>query len=773
MNNVDMTAQEKKPTSWLEIIENLEKLIFYASLMVLPISILPLPWDITEFSMGLSLMFFAGLLLTIELVKLVWKGRILVPKGLVDTGLLALLGSIFLSTALSSSLPTSLFGFDFRLGSGFILTLLLFVYIYAARSFLFKPEEVLNGSRFLIIGTFGTAIFSIFSFFGMNILSFLSSFSTLFTTGLPIYSSSRVSSVIWGVSLLISIYFAAKSFNRKKLPYAFFAIVSSVVHLAAVMLFTLAQGWQIFALITVSVVGFCLYVAFKHQTKEAKSFSLLLYIFAGITSLVFFLSLIPPVRSFIGGTSQSLITQLTISSDTSLKIVTQALSEDLLRSVVGVGHDTFSIAYNQYRPLNDQTTIINSTNFTNANNQLFNILTNRGLLGLGIWIVLGYFLFRYVWSNFISNKLGKEEDTMMLMYDVLAVMLYVSSFFIYHTFLLTFLLVYVISMSVSIRNMIFKDKLEVYVFNWGLFTHSSGNANLRNMAMGVTVMFVTVGILFNIYSIRLGISAYNTIQAEKITTQGRENLQTLGEADKAKLLVDAANRYSTAIRYNSGNDILHRRASLIISQYLESLASQYNKTDNENEKKGLFDQIATYVEISVEEAKKATELAPKVYANWGARSSVYSKLVGLGLTSYTKSALTALQTSATLNPLNYEIYYNAAQLYILNNESDSAIRTLNQLFSINPDHIPSLILAGEVSMKDKDFTQAQRYFGDAKKVMEETSATSNDVYDYVSKKLKELETQSPKEVITTPSANKETQSAEENTSLEPSDEVSQ
>lgn len=750
-----MASQEQKNISWLEIVENIERVLFYTSLLFLPLSILPLPWDLTEYSMGFTLLLFACVILTIEMVKLVWKGRLLVPKTFVDTGLLLFLSSIILSTVFSISPVTSLWGFDFRLGSGLILTLITFVYLYSVRSFLFNSEEVGNGLKFLIVGTFLTALFSIISFFGMNILAFSQTFDTLFTAGLPAYSSSRISAVIWSISFLISVYFSAVSFNGKKLPYAVFYIISGAVHLLAISLFTLAQGWEIFALIGIVLLIFAVIVGIKGNLKLSKSLNLILYVFTTLTILIFVLTRIPAIRNGVGSIPQSLITQITVSNDTSLKIVTQSLSQKVSRSIVGMGNDTFSIAYNQFKPLADETLIINSTNFTNANNQIFNILSNRGLLGFGAFIFLGYLLFKYVYSNFKANRFSSEDELMFFLLDLLTIFLFITNFFIYQTFFLTFLLVYLVSSSVSIRNIIFKDKLEVYVFNWGIFTHTSGNVGMRNMAMGVSVVFVLIGCVAFVYTSRLGMSAHYALQAEKLTAQGREKTEEkkLGEEEKSRILVDSINLYSKAINLNNGNDVLHRRAAIILSQYLESLASSYNKTDDEASKKKLFDQIATYVEISVEESKRATDIAPRVYANWGVRGSVYSKLVGLGLNSYTKSALTALQTAATLNPLNYEIYYNAAQLYILNNESDNALRTLNQLFSINSNHIPSLILAGEISAKDKDFKQAQRYFLDAKKVMEGTNSTSNEIYDYVNKKLGEITPQiesQPQNIVETP-----------------------
>ncbi len=740
-----MSAQEKKNTSWLEILENIQRSVFYISVLIIPISVIPLPWDTTEFSMGLVLMFFSTIVITLELIKLVYTGRILIPKTSVDIGVLATLLSVLISTGLSKSLPTSLWGYDFRLGSGAVLILLSFIYLYTARSFLFKSEEVLNTARFLIIGTFISAIFSIVSFFGVNILQFIPSFDVLFTSGLPLFSSSRISVIVWGVSFLLSFYLSANSFKAKTLPFFIFATISTVVHLIAIFLFSIAQGWEIFALILGALIFFVYKGVYVSKEKRSRAYNLVIYATVAVTVLAFVTSQIPYIRSGVGNFSKSLVTQITISNDSSLKVVTQALSKDIVSTVFGIGHDTFSISFNQFRPLNDQTSLVNGTNFTNATNQIFNIMANRGLLGLASFLALVFFVGKYINSNIKANK---DESNYILLFDTITAFMLLTSIFVYHNFIINFIFLLIISLSVSLKGIVQKDKLEVYVINWGVFTHSNNNLGLKNASLGVVAVFAVVGILLNISYFRIGLSAYNTLQAERITAQARVNSDNLKDHEKEDILKRAINYYASAITNNKTNDVLHRRAALILSQYLEVLAVKYEKAEDEQQKKEIFENIATYVEISSEEAKKATDLAPTVYANWSARSTVYSKLVGLGLTSYTKSALSALQNSASLNPLNYDVYYNAAQLYVLNNESDNALRTLNQLFSINPTHIPSLILAGEISTKDKDLKQAERYFTDAKKVMEETSSTDNEIYRYITKRLKEIE--DPTKVVDNP-----------------------
>ena len=284
------------------------------------------------------------------------------------------------------------------------------------------------------------------------------------------------------------------------------------------------------------------------------------------------------------------------------------------------------------------------------------------------------------------------------------------------------------------------------MFSLGMFVHRP-KEGLNNTAL-VAVIIVALPILW-LYtqSFKYLSAGFKVLEAERITSEGRvlNDKDKLSEEDKESLIVKASNLYGEAINQAPKNEVFHRRASLIITQYVELLAQKYNKTDIESEKKMIFEDITTYVEIAVEESKLSTDIAPRVYSNWGTRANVYSKLVGLGLKSYSKTALSTMQQAASLNPLNYELYYNAAQLYVINNDNDSALRTLNQVFTINPEHIPSNVLAGELSLNDKDYKQADRYFNKAKEIMDKYGENDSELYKYVVKKLTEITPQLPKE----------------------------
>jgi tetratricopeptide (TPR) repeat protein len=517
-----------------------------------------------------------------------------------------------------------------------------------------------------------------------------------------------------------------------------------VLTLLCVIVFSIVQGWEQ-VLLLVAASAAILVVPLIRKRPLNKTFVWTTLGAVLVLTVLFLLFRIPQFKQMIVLDESKLITQITIDPQVSWKVATSSISESLWRGVVGLGQDTFSIGYNLYRPLSSETVLLNATNFTTANTQLLNILATRGVVGILTWLALGFFIGRMFVMDVRKHKFETFNDFLLVVLDVTAIYIFLSSFLIYFTFMMMFLLLLVLTLGVIVRSEKMYGNVEKFVINWGLFLQKPEEGNARPVATSVLVIIATAALISMLYLGRYTLGAVNVLEAETVSAQGRKMLEQddLSDKERAEMLVKASNLYGSAVALSPNNDVLHRRASLIVSQYVEYLAQRYNESESTEEKEQLFEEIATYIEIVVEESKRATDLNPGVYANWGTRASIYSKLVGLGLTSYTKSSLTALQNAADLNPLNYELYYNAAQLYVVNNDNDSALRTLSQVFSINPDHIPSLVLAGELSLNDGDTRQALRYFADAKEVMDELGTTSSDVYEYVVKKLNEVEDSQP------------------------------
>jgi tetratricopeptide (TPR) repeat protein len=113
-------------------------------------------------------------------------------------------------------------------------------------------------------------------------------------------------------------------------------------------------------------------------------------------------------------------------------------------------------------------------------------------------------------------------------------------------------------------------------------------------------------------------------------------------------------------------------------------------------------------------------------------------LIGLGFSDYTTDAIYALDKAIELKPLNYELYYSKAQIYLINGEKDNSLASLTEEFGINPQHVPSLLLAGEINREKGSIDIYESYLKAAKKVLEAQGQENSETYRSINNQLNEI-----------------------------------
>src|SRR5690606_21709503 len=130
-----------------------------------------------------------------------------------------------------------------------------------------------------------------------------------------------------------------------------------------------------------------------------KTYVLSTLILLSILTATFLLFSIPQFKELVVRDSSKLITQITIDPQVSWRVATTSMSDSVVRGFIGLGQDAFSVGYNLYRPLTSETILLNTTNFTNANVEIVNILATRGVLGIFAWLVLGFFIVKSLFDS--------------------------------------------------------------------------------------------------------------------------------------------------------------------------------------------------------------------------------------------------------------------------------------------------------------------------------------------------------------------------------------
>jgi len=88
--------------------------------------------------------------------------------------------------------------------------------------------------------------------------------------------------------------------------------------------------------------------------------------------------------------------------------------------------------------------------------------------------------------------------------------------------------------------------------------------------------------------------------------------------------------------------------------------------------------------------------------------------------------------------LNFELYYYKAQLNVISGDKDGALSALTQVLGINPQHVASIMLAGEINKEKGNIEVYESYLKAAKKILEIQGNTDIALYNEISNQLNEL-----------------------------------
>ncbi len=110
----------------------------------------------------------------------------------------------------------------------------------------------------------------------------------------------------------------------------------------------------------------------------------------------------------------------------------------------------------------------------------------------------------------------------------------------------------------------------------------------------------------------------------------------------------------------------------------------------------------------------------------------------MGFYDYISDSIYSLDKAIELNPLNYELYYSKAQIYVISDETDNALSALTQVLSINSQHIPSINMAADLNKEKGNMDIYESYLKAAKKILETQGNTNYEIYKEISNKLMEL-----------------------------------
>lgn len=742
----DSNITEKKKLD----ITTVQKYLFLALLVLTPLAIMPFPWDWTERSMSLLILGIASVIVGLELIKLIWHGKVTFLKSTLDGGVFAVLVSMILSTLFSKDLNTSLWGIDGRLGGGLIVFITMLVMCFIARSFISDFKTVKLSIVTFVVSFSVINLLSILSFLGVNIFGFIPIYKDLFQTGLPLMRSSKIHLLVnfvlvlleWGMILDFTIDRKGKNTT---LVIALIALFFSAVN---IWIFSINQGIGLLILFVLVMVAIWFFGIRKLKVNKLISRDVIVSLVSILVIIIIpvVLLLIPTLRNIILPKSVNLVAQVSLGADVSWIIAASVFVTSFIRGLLGMGVDTYTISYNLLKPLSQNLVQYNDVNFYYGSSQVFTQFANGGLVWLIAWGLMGFVIVKTLVKDLRRIKIYKEDiekSWYLLLIDFVIVYLYFASFFAVYNVLIWLVLLVLIALRVVLLEDLNKGTeakfvIKLWTANLSAESENGKLANRLNIVLTVIVACLFTGIL--VMFISKTISSMYMLKAESYyIEQNNKYKDTTPTIDEREAFVTSmAYYYSQSVKFDGEDPLANRKAGLMYLENVGIAAERYSSSDSSTDKTELINNVGKWKNYALDYTRKSIDVDPNVYSNWEARVQVYMGLVGMGFNDYTSDALYSLNSAIALNPLNYELYYSEAQVDVVNNDKDSALSALTKVLGINAQHIPSIILAADINKEKGNTSVYESYLKAAKKILENNNQTDTDVYQQVTKELNAL-----------------------------------
>ncbi len=735
-------SEEKNTSisSVFDMISKLQRIVLYITLFVIPWFIIPLPYDSTEKIKGIVFIFLSSLIILLEIIKWIWDGKISIVKSSLDKIFLLLLISFLLSTVFARDPWMSMWGYDGRFGTGFFVMIFLFLFFYLSRGFLQKKSEIVKAVTALSLGLLSLIGISALSMLKVNVFGWIPYVKNFFVVGLPLTFSFQEIMLLSGVSIFLNVFLLINFIQKKKIQAIIYPIVALVVSFLSLTMFSVSQGALIPVLFFVVMIPVCILLWLKLE-KSLKAIPILLFAFSAL-SLAFSIGFQYEsfIKSILGDTFSTL-NPIRLGADISWVVASSSIVNDFLRGLIGLGNDSFGIAYNLFKPSTDGVIALGNTTFVSGSNEVFTVLANRGLIGVTVWVILGLSYLKLLIKQIASAK--SERGTLVFLLGLNSLFIFLGSIFLPFSFLIYFLLFVSTLLLIVFNNK--EDNNEEFILKFWAVNVGKETKNINKTMEGINWFFtilvtlmVTAGMVFLFVKT---MSVAYVVRAESYNLEkNAEYADYEGEVPmdvREEYLERMAGYYDKALQYDAKDPYVNRKASLVSLEIVRLLSEQYEDAEDTT-KDGILSSITLWKNTAIDLSKEAVKTSPLTYANWNTRASVYVGLIGVGLSDYSEDALSALQNSVNINPLDYDSYYKAGQIYMVKEDYEKALSAFNTVLTINRQHVPSLVLSASILNEQGDKENSIAYLEAAKEILEVNKQDTGEIYESIVNSLKEL-----------------------------------
>jgi tetratricopeptide (TPR) repeat protein len=329
-----------------------------------------------------------------------------------------------------------------------------------------------------------------------------------------------------------------------------------------------------------------------------------------------------------------------------------AISVDTLKEspFLGIGAGNYLTAFNRFRPINVNSSDTWALTFASSRSFLLTNLTETGIVGFVILIILLYQIYRL-----IQKYLVKKLSISPLETGVFVSLLLTVLSFIFFPFYLTSVFLFFLLLSVA------SSKHEV---NVNLKTLNASGLAARLPAIVLSIVIIALISTVSFLGTKLALAEYNFAKA----------LSAIGGND-GKV---AYNTIVKAIKLNPRSDKYHMSLSQIDMALASAIAQKKDLTDSDK------NTITQLVSQAITEAKNGVSLNPQRSGNWENLANIYQSIIPFAQGSDNFAIQTYSQAIA-LNPVSPNLRISLGGIYYALGRYDEAVSAFELAVLAKPD----------------------------------------------------------------------------------------
>jgi tetratricopeptide (TPR) repeat protein len=323
-------------------------------------------------------------------------------------------------------------------------------------------------------------------------------------------------------------------------------------------------------------------------------------------------------------------------------------------ALIGVGTNSFMVAYNQFRPIT-----MNGSEFWNLR---FNVSTNEILQILSTVGVIGLALFGWLISSIFRSNRQHLPGTQ-------AQAVKITTFAVLLLFILlpaTYLLLFVFAILLLLWSLLMQGAGQANSYQASLVENASQPQAAKRIALYTPIALVALGAVASLYFAGRAYSAEVTFKQALDAAAANDGILTYDLQRQAIL--------------KNPLMVVYRRAYATTNLALaDSIASNEELTDEDR------NNIGELIQQAIREAKIAVSLEPQNSMNWETLAFIYRSLINAAEDA-DEWTIASLSQAIQTDPLNPRLRVELGGVYFSLEAYDQAIRLFQQSIELKPNY---------------------------------------------------------------------------------------